>query len=165
MTGGIGRKNLTVFYRDNFIFRCAQPALWGHPSFSDKSTCSNPRDARLELISRTVGSDRIVDEFIFHMTHDTAVDWLLPGVLPTGKTLAIPMVAIVNVHGDRLAHGAWSAVVDIAVLNARLYRTHYVGSGRCAAPGGAPAREGADAERDIPEASCRRRRRGPLGCG
>jgi carboxymethylenebutenolidase len=97
---------LTAFYRDNFIFRCAQPAPRRYSSFSDMSTCSNPRDARLELISRTVGSDRIVDEFIFHMTHDTAVDWLLPGVPPTGKTLAIPMVAIVNVRGDRLAHGA-----------------------------------------------------------
>jgi hypothetical protein len=68
-------------------------------------TSRNPRDAALELVSRTVGSDRIVDEFIFHLTHDTPVDWLLPGVAPTDKKLAIPMVAVVNIRGDRLAHG------------------------------------------------------------
>lgn len=57
MTGGIGRKALSAFYRDHFIF-------------------SNPADTELELISRTVGIDRVVDEFIFKFTHDTVVDWL-----------------------------------------------------------------------------------------
>jgi len=57
ITGGIGRENLTRFYRERFIH-------------------SNPADARLELISRTVGVDRVVDEFIFEMTHDRVVDWM-----------------------------------------------------------------------------------------
>lgn len=83
MTGGVGRENLTAFYRDHFIF-------------------SNPEDARLQTISRTVGSDRVVDEFVYHITHDRTVDWLLPGVPPTGKKLAIPMIAVVNIRGDRL---------------------------------------------------------------
>ena len=57
MTGGIGRKALTSFYRDHFIF-------------------SNPEDTQLELISRTVGTDRVIDEFIFCFTHDKMIDWL-----------------------------------------------------------------------------------------
>lgn len=57
MTGGIGRRALTDFYRNHFIF-------------------SNPGDTKLELISRTVGSDRVIDEFIFSFTHDRVVDWL-----------------------------------------------------------------------------------------
>lgn len=57
MTGGIGRKKLTDFYRNHFIF-------------------SNPPDTGMELVSRTVGVDRIVDEFIMTMKHDTEVDWL-----------------------------------------------------------------------------------------
>lgn len=57
MTGGIGRANLTRFYRDHFIF-------------------SNPDDAKLELVSRTVGIDRVVDEFLFECTHLRAIDWL-----------------------------------------------------------------------------------------
>jgi hypothetical protein len=57
LTGGIGREKLTRFYRDHFIF-------------------SNPDDAALELVSRTVGIDRVVDEFLFNCTHDRVIDWL-----------------------------------------------------------------------------------------
>ena len=57
MTGGIGRKNLTSFYAKHFIF-------------------SNPDDTELQLISRTIGIDRVVDEFIFSLTHDRVIDWL-----------------------------------------------------------------------------------------
>ncbi|KAK3937015.1 hypothetical protein QBC46DRAFT_393808 [Diplogelasinospora grovesii] len=85
MTGGIGRKLLTAFYREHFIF-------------------SNSGDAALELVSRTVGIDRIVDEFLFNCTHDRVIDWLLPGVPPTGKSLSIPFTSIVNIRGDRLFH-------------------------------------------------------------
>jgi carboxymethylenebutenolidase len=44
MTGGVGREALTAFYRDHFIF-------------------SNPDDASLQVISRTVGADRIIGMF------------------------------------------------------------------------------------------------------
>jgi carboxymethylenebutenolidase len=57
MTGGIGRKALTDFYRHHFIF-------------------NNPEDTQLELVSRTVGVDRVIDEFIFSFTHDKVIDWL-----------------------------------------------------------------------------------------
>jgi len=83
MTGGVGRENLTAFYRDHFIF-------------------SNPPDAAMEVVSRTVGPDRVVDEFIYSFTHDRMVDWLLPGVPPSNKKLTIPMMAVVNIRGDRL---------------------------------------------------------------
>jgi carboxymethylenebutenolidase len=57
MIGGVGRAELTAFYRDHFIF-------------------SNPPDATLSVVSRTVGIDRIVDEFIFSCTHSTEWSWL-----------------------------------------------------------------------------------------
>jgi carboxymethylenebutenolidase len=57
LTGGIGRKDLAKFYRDHFIFH-------------------NSADTELELISRTVGIDRVIDEFIFKFTHDKKIDWL-----------------------------------------------------------------------------------------
>ncbi|KAK0723539.1 hypothetical protein B0T26DRAFT_706741 [Lasiosphaeria miniovina] len=85
LTGGIGRQSLTGFYRDHFIF-------------------SNSDDAALELISRTVGVDRIVDEFLFNCTHDRVIDWLIPGIPPTFLPLSIPFTAIVNIRGDRLYH-------------------------------------------------------------
>ncbi|KAJ6543844.1 hypothetical protein B0H19DRAFT_288057 [Mycena capillaripes] len=85
LAGGIGRKQLSAFYRDHFVF-------------------NNPKDTRMQSISRTVGSDRVVDEFIFHATHDKQIDWLLPGVPPTGKKFAIPMLGVINIRGDRLYH-------------------------------------------------------------
>ncbi|KAJ3566964.1 hypothetical protein NP233_g6663 [Leucocoprinus birnbaumii] len=105
MTGGIGRTALTNFYRDHFIF-------------------SNPDDSNLQVISRTVGADRIVDEFIFNTTHDRTVDWLMPGVPPTGKKLAIPMMAVVNVRGDRLynEHIWWDQAT--ALRQAGILPTH-----------------------------------------
>ncbi|KAH7413451.1 hypothetical protein BKA64DRAFT_617173 [Cadophora sp. MPI-SDFR-AT-0126] len=85
LTGGVGRENLTRFYRENFIFK-------------------NSEDTSMELVSRTVGVDRVVDEFLFGLTHDRVVDWLLPGVPPTFKKASVPFTAIVNIRGDRLYH-------------------------------------------------------------
>ncbi|KAI1815125.1 hypothetical protein GGS20DRAFT_545096 [Poronia punctata] len=85
LTGGMGREALTKFYRERFIH-------------------SNPKDVVLELVSRTVGVDRVVDEFVATLTHDRVVDWLLPGIPPTNKHLRIPVVSVVNIRGDRLYH-------------------------------------------------------------
>ncbi|KAF3760699.1 hypothetical protein M406DRAFT_282494 [Cryphonectria parasitica EP155] len=85
MTGGIGRQKLSHFYQHDFIF-------------------NNSADTELELISRTMGIDRIVDEFIFKFTHDQVIDWILPGIPPTNKKVEVPFVAVVNIRGDRLYH-------------------------------------------------------------
>ncbi|KAF8165100.1 hypothetical protein B0H34DRAFT_687780 [Crassisporium funariophilum] len=121
MTGGVGRENLTAFYRDHFIF-------------------SNPEDATLQVVSRTVGSDRVVDEFVYHFTHDRTVDWLLPGVPPTGKKLSIPMIAVVNIRGDRIynEHIWWDQAT--ALKQAGILPTHLPFSGPQAAAGAAPTR-------------------------
>ncbi|GAB1197660.1 hypothetical protein APSETT444_006962 [Aspergillus pseudonomiae] len=99
MTGGIGRARLSKFYLENFIF-------------------NNPSDTALELISRTVGTDRIVDEFIFSLTHNKEVDWLIPGIPPTGKALRIPFTSVVNIRGDRLYHEhiAWDQATVLVQL-------------------------------------------------
>lgn len=41
-----------------------------------KDVAHHPVDAKLELVSRTVGIDRIVDEFLFECTHGRVIDWL-----------------------------------------------------------------------------------------
>jgi hypothetical protein len=35
---------------------------------------------------------------------DTEIDFLLPGVPPTGKYVEVPTVAIVNFRGDKICH-------------------------------------------------------------
>jgi carboxymethylenebutenolidase len=85
MTGGVGQRELARFYANHFI-----PKL--------------PADTRLVPISRTVGADRVVDEMLFCFTHDVEIDFMLPGVPPTGRYVEVPTVAIVNFRGDKLYH-------------------------------------------------------------
>ncbi len=85
MTGGVGHDALRHFYKYHFIG-------------------VNPPDFRLTSISRTVGPDRIVDEFVVHFTHTTEIDWMLPGFAPTGRAVNVPTVAIVQFEGDKLVH-------------------------------------------------------------
>jgi carboxymethylenebutenolidase len=106
MTGGVGYKELHRFYQHHFVN-------------------SNPADTRLIPISRTIGADRVVDEMIFCFTHDREIDWMLPGVTPTGKYVEVPLVAIINFRGDKLYHEHiyWdqaSVLVQIGLLDPKL---------------------------------------------
>src|ERR1700723_1600567 len=103
MTGGGGHAALKRFYANHFVG-------------------ANPPDFAMEPISRTVGADRIVDEFIVRFTHTTQVDWMLPRVAPTGRKVEVPMVAIVQFQGDKLVHEHiyWdqaSVLVQIGLLD------------------------------------------------
>jgi len=105
MTGGVGHGELKRFYKYHFIG-------------------VNPPDFRLTPISRTIGADRIVDEFVVHFTHTTEIDWMLPGIPPTGHEVSIPAVAIVLFRGDKLVHEHiyWdqaSVLVQIGKLDPR----------------------------------------------
>jgi carboxymethylenebutenolidase len=65
-----------------------------------------------------------VDEFVFRFTHTSVVDWMLPGIAPMGRTVEVPMVAIVRFQGDKLVHEHmyWdqaSVLVQIGMLDPR----------------------------------------------
>jgi carboxymethylenebutenolidase len=85
MTGGVGHEQLKRFYKYHFIG-------------------GNPPDTELIPISRTVGDEQIVDEMLFKFTHTSEVDWMLPGVGPTGRRVEIPLVAIVRFADGKVAH-------------------------------------------------------------
>lgn len=85
MTGGVGHDQLRRFYTNHFVGQ-------------------NPPDTALTLVSRTVGADSLVDEMIFSFTHTSEVDWMLPGVAPTGRRVEIPLIAIVKFEDGKLAH-------------------------------------------------------------
>jgi carboxymethylenebutenolidase len=55
-------------------------------------------------VSRTVGADRIVDEMVCRFTHSSEIDWMLPGLPPTGRAVAVPLVAIVQFRDGKVAH-------------------------------------------------------------
>jgi carboxymethylenebutenolidase len=85
MTGGYGKPALHRFYSQDFISKM-------------------PPDTELKPISRTVGTDQLVDEMIFSFTHTQEMPWMLPGVAPTNRYVEVPLVAIVRFRDGKLAH-------------------------------------------------------------
>src|SRR5262249_41395279 len=85
LIGARGRLELTDFYANPFLNQI-------------------PPDMETVPVSRTIGQDRVVDELIMRFTHSIRLDWLLPGVAPTGRRVELPFVVIVQFEGDKLAH-------------------------------------------------------------
>jgi carboxymethylenebutenolidase len=83
MTGGRGRDEMLDFYGHHFI-----PKM--------------PRDTSIRPVFRTIGQGRVVDELILSFTHDLEMDWMLPGVRPTGRRVEIPMVVVVQIKDDQI---------------------------------------------------------------
>jgi carboxymethylenebutenolidase len=103
LTGGSGRDELREFYSKRFI-----PQM--------------PPDTEMTPVSRTIGEDQIVDEMVFKFTHTIPMDWILPGIPPTGKRVEVPLVAIVRVRNGKVAHEHiyWdqaSVLVQIGLLD------------------------------------------------
>ncbi|NQV20894.1 MAG: ester cyclase [Rhodospirillales bacterium] len=103
LTGGVGREALREFYSKHFI-----PKM--------------PPDTQMTPVSRTIGADQVVDEMVFTFTHTIEIDWMLPGVAPTGKRVEVPLVAIVHFRDGKLAHEHiyWdqaSVLVQIGLLD------------------------------------------------
>jgi carboxymethylenebutenolidase len=105
-TGATGREALRTFYAEIFI-----PQM--------------PDDAELELLTRSVGQGRLVDEFILRLTHTVRMDWFAPGVEPTGRRLAVRHVAVIAFEDGLIAseHIYWdqaTVLVQMGVLEGRL---------------------------------------------
>ena len=103
LTGGRGTEELHAFYRDWFI-----PA-W-------------PDDVEVEPVSRTVGSERVVDELIMRFTHNREMPFWLPGIAPTGSRVELPVVVVVGFEDGRVAseHIYWdqaSLLAQIGLLD------------------------------------------------
>jgi carboxymethylenebutenolidase len=85
LTGGVGHEQLREFYSRHFI-----PKM--------------PPDTEIVPVSRTIGTERLVDEMIFRFTHTVEMDWMLPGIAPTGKRVECALVVIVHFREGKLAH-------------------------------------------------------------
>jgi len=85
MIGARGRDEVRDFYANHFLSQI-------------------PPDMEMVPVSRTIGQGRVVDELIMRFTHTIRMDWLLPGIPPTGKPVEVPMVAIVQFEADKVAH-------------------------------------------------------------
>jgi carboxymethylenebutenolidase len=86
MAGGVGREGVRAFYRDHLVGKFFPP------------------DMKMTKVSGTIGQDQVVEELFISFTHTTPVDWLLPGVPPTGKTVEVAAVVIVGFKDGKISH-------------------------------------------------------------
>jgi carboxymethylenebutenolidase len=104
MTGGRGRAEMLEFYGQHFI-----PKM--------------PADTKITPVCRTVGQERVIDELIMSFTHDTEMDWMLPGVPPTGRKVEVAMVVVVQLANDdivseRIYWDQASVLVQLGLIDA-----------------------------------------------
>jgi carboxymethylenebutenolidase len=85
ITGGNGTAGVRDFYGHHFI------GQW-------------PDDTQTQQLSRTVGENRVVDELLITFTHDRVLDIFLPGIPPTGRRIAVPLVVIAGFEGGKLSY-------------------------------------------------------------
>ena len=85
MIGGEGKEEVYEFYTKYFL-----PQI--------------PADAEMVPVSRTIGQGRLVNEMVLRFTHTISMDWMLPGIPPTGKRVEVAMVVVVQFDGDKMAH-------------------------------------------------------------
>lgn len=85
LTGGRGYDGVYNFYKNHFVGKL-------------------PKDFKVTKITRTIGVDQVVDELVISFTHNTEIEYLLPGVAPTGKYVEIPHVVIMKFKNNKISH-------------------------------------------------------------
>jgi len=104
MAGGVGADGVRAFYRDHLVGKFFPP------------------DLKVNAISRTVGETQVVEELVLSFTHTIAMDWLLPGVAPTGRPVEVAVAVIVGFKDGKISHEHiyWdqaSVLVQIGLLD------------------------------------------------
>ncbi|HEY7302320.1 MAG TPA: ester cyclase [Xanthobacteraceae bacterium] len=86
MAGGVGRDGVRAFYRDHLVGKFFPP------------------DVKIASVSRIVGESHVVEEMVIRFTHTTVIDWLLPGVAPSGKAVEIAFCVVVGFRDGKISH-------------------------------------------------------------
>lgn len=86
MTGGTGYEGVRNFYANHLVGKFMPP------------------DTEVVTIARIVSDDYVVEEGVARFTHSMMLDWMLPGVPPTGKTVEVAVVAIIKFAEGKIAH-------------------------------------------------------------
>jgi carboxymethylenebutenolidase len=89
MVGGTGLEEVRAFYADHLVGKFFPP------------------DVEFTEVSRTLGDGRLVDELIISFTHTQEIEWMLPGVAPTGRPVSVAFVVIVGVENGKIS-SSWA---------------------------------------------------------
>jgi len=112
LTGGEGAAGVQEFYERYYVGKM-------------------PADIKVTPISRTVGTDQVVEELILSFTHDVLLDYMLPGIPPTGKHVELPHVFVTKFKDGKISHDHiyWdqaSLLVQVGLLDPKQLPAHGV---------------------------------------
>jgi carboxymethylenebutenolidase len=98
-TGGRGKAEVRTFYANFFI-----PQV--------------PPDLVATPISQTIGADSLVEEAVHTFTHSLPMEWMIPGVPPTGRRVEVAVVGIIQFREGKVAqeHLYWDHASVLAQL-------------------------------------------------
>ncbi len=105
MTGGAGYADVRHFYANHLVGKFLPP------------------DAEVITLSRTFGTDQLVEEGVARFTHTMMMDSLLPGIGPTGKSVELALVVIVGfdpagkITYERIYWDQASVLVQLGLLD------------------------------------------------
>jgi carboxymethylenebutenolidase len=113
-TGATGKEALRRFYEEIFI-----PQM--------------PPDVELQLLTRTVGQNRVIDEFVLRFTHSVRMDWFAPRIEPTGCRLAVPHVGIIAFENGKISseHIYWDQATVLAQMGLLSDKLPVIGASQC----------------------------------
>jgi len=91
-SGGVGKEGVRNFYARQFL-----PGI--------------PPDLELLPISEIFAEEHVVAEYVMKFTHTLRMDWMLPGVPPSGRKAKLLVVAIARFENGKVAskHVYWDA--------------------------------------------------------
>jgi len=83
-SGGKGKAELRSYYRDMFI--PSIPLQWEHT-----------------VTNRVMTENTIVEEARVRLVHSKQMDWFLPGIPPTNKTIEVELVIVIEFRDGKMA--------------------------------------------------------------
>ncbi len=85
-TGGVGKEGVRKFYSNHLVGKFFPP------------------DVKMTTVSQTFGEDQYVEEMVISFTHTTEIEWMLPGIAPTGKFVEVAFAVFVGFKKGKVSH-------------------------------------------------------------
>lgn len=83
-TGGYGADGVRSFYGEKF-FR------------------GIPADTKNTTVAQTIAENVMVDEGVASFTHDLPMEWMIPGIAPTGRRVELAIVTVISFEDGKIA--------------------------------------------------------------
>jgi carboxymethylenebutenolidase len=101
--GGQGRDGVYNYYHNYFLAQL-------------------PGDLVPTPVSQIIADNYIIEESVFSFTHNLLMDWMIPGVPPTGKRVEVAVVGIIKFDNGKIAneHLYWdhgSVLAQLGVID------------------------------------------------